>query len=116
VTASDFRFIVTEQMEAAGIAPGAILIEPAPRNTAPAILAGVLHIAATDPGALVLVAPSDHLIPDPQSFREAVAAGIPAARAGRIVCLTVLTHVGKDSKAHGSRNHFDGRASAELAD
>lgn len=85
VTGSDFRFIVTEQMEAAGVAPGAILIEPAPRNTAPAILAGVLHVAAADPDALILVAPSDHLIPDIGTFRAAVAAGVPAARAGSIV-------------------------------
>ena len=27
------------------------------------------------PGALVLVAPSDHLMPDPASFREAAAEG-----------------------------------------
>lgn len=85
VTGSDFRFIVTEQMAAVGVTPGAILIEPAARNTAPAILAAALHIAATDPAALILVAPSDHLIPDADAFRDAVAAGVPAARAGRIV-------------------------------
>ena len=85
VTGSDFRFIVTEQLETAGLHCGPILIEPAARNTAPAILAAVLHIAASDPEALVLVAPSDHLIPDPAAFRAAVAAGVPAARAGRIV-------------------------------
>lgn len=85
VTGGDFRFIVTEQMAAAGVTPGAILIEPAPRNTAPAILAGVLQVAAQDPEALILVAPSDHLIPDAAAFRAAVAAGVPAARAGRIV-------------------------------
>lgn len=35
VTGADFRFIVTEQLQAAGIDPGAILIEPEGRNTAP---------------------------------------------------------------------------------
>ena len=38
------------------------------------------------------------------------------ARAGRIVWLGVLTHVGKDGKAHGGRDHLDGGASAELAE
>lgn len=85
VTGSDFRFIVTEQMAALGVTPGAILIEPAARNTAPAILAAALHLAEADPEALILVAPSDHLIPDADAFRAAVAAGVPAARAGRIV-------------------------------
>ncbi len=89
VTGSDFRFIVTEQMEEAGIAPGAILIEPMARNTAPAILAATLHIAAADPQALILVAPSDHLIPDPDAFRAAVATAMPAARDGRIVTFGV---------------------------
>ena len=65
VTNSDFRFIVTEQLEAAGVVPGTILIEPSARNTAPAILAAVLHAAQADPDGLLLVAPSDHLVPDP---------------------------------------------------
>ncbi|MDH2328622.1 mannose-1-phosphate guanylyltransferase/mannose-6-phosphate isomerase [Cereibacter sp. SYSU M97828] len=85
VTGSDFRFIVTEQLAAVGIDPGAILIEPAPRNTAPAVLAAALHLAATDPAALILVAPSDHAVPDAAAFRTAVARGIPAAEAGQIV-------------------------------
>jgi mannose-1-phosphate guanylyltransferase/mannose-1-phosphate guanylyltransferase/mannose-6-phosphate isomerase len=85
ITASDFRFIVTEQLAGAGIDPGAILIEPAARNTAPAILAAALHLAAIDPGAVMLVAPSDHVLPDAAAFRTAVAAALPAALAGRIV-------------------------------
>lgn len=85
VTNADFRFLVMEQLEQAGLAPGAVLIEPTARNTAPAILAAALHAAATDPAALLLVAPSDHLVPDATAFRAAVATGAEAARAGRIV-------------------------------
>ncbi len=85
ITTSDFRFIVTEQLAEAGIDPGPILIEPAARNTAPAILAAVLHLAASDPGALVLVMPSDQVLPDAQGFRAAVSAGMAAAEAGQIV-------------------------------
>ncbi|MAY85955.1 MAG: mannose-1-phosphate guanylyltransferase/mannose-6-phosphate isomerase [Pseudooceanicola sp.] len=85
LTNSDFRFIVTEQIAAAGIDPGAILIEPAGRNTAPAILAAALYLEKTDPGALMLVAPSDHVVPDAEAFRAAVEAGAEAARAGRLV-------------------------------
>lgn len=93
VTGSDFRFIVTEQLLAAGIDPGAILIEPDARNTAPAVLAATLHIAAKDPEALILVAPSDHAIADPAAFRAAVARGIPAAQSGRIVTFGIApTH------------------------
>jgi mannose-1-phosphate guanylyltransferase/mannose-1-phosphate guanylyltransferase/mannose-6-phosphate isomerase len=85
ITNADFRFIVTEQLALAGVDPGAILIEPEARNTAPAILAAALHLAATEPDALMLVMPTDHAIPDLKAFRAAVAAGVPRASAGQIV-------------------------------
>lgn len=85
VTSSDFRFIVTEQLAAVEIAPAVTLIEPEGRNTAPAILAGALALASTDPDALILVAPADHVIPDAALFRDAVRAAVPVAEAGRIV-------------------------------
>ena len=85
VTASDFRFIVIEQLAALEIAPADILIEPSPKNTAAAICAAALALEARAPGALMLVAPSDHVIPDAARFREAVLAAAPAAMAGQIV-------------------------------
>lgn len=85
VTADAFRFIVTEQLDSAGIEAGAVLIEPAGRDTAPAVLAAALHLAATDPEGMMLVAPSDHVIPDTDQFNACVAAAIPAAQAGQLV-------------------------------
>jgi mannose-1-phosphate guanylyltransferase/mannose-1-phosphate guanylyltransferase/mannose-6-phosphate isomerase len=85
VTGSDFRFIVTEQLSSIGIDSGAILIEPDGRNTAPAVLSAALHLAKYDPDALMLVAPSDHVVPDAAAFREAIAAGVDIAGAGRLV-------------------------------
>lgn len=89
ITNSDFRFIVAEQLAAEGITPSAILIEPAARNTGPAILAAALHLAAVDPEAMLLVMPTDHSIPDVAAFRAAVAAGVPRAAAGKIVTFGV---------------------------
>jgi mannose-1-phosphate guanylyltransferase/mannose-6-phosphate isomerase len=85
VTGSEFRFIVRDQLAAVGVTPQAVLIEPDPRNTAPAVLAATLWLANKDPEALILVAPSDHLMPEPASFREAVAAAASAARDGAIL-------------------------------
>jgi len=85
LTNSDFRFIVTEQLAAAGIDPGAILIEPEGRNTAPAVLAAALWLERTDPDGLMLVAPSDHVVPDAPAFRAAVGAGRAVAEAGKLV-------------------------------
>ena len=83
VTGNEFRFIVTEQLAAAEIAARAVLIEPEGRNTAPAVLAGALSIS--DPDALILVAPSDHVIPNTVAFRAAVEAAVPSAEAGNLV-------------------------------
>jgi len=85
VTAAEYRFVVTEQLAGVEIGAAATLIEPEGRNTAPAILAAALELDARAPGALMLVAPSDHVIPDAAAFRAAVMAAVPAAEAGRLV-------------------------------
>ncbi|WP_404947943.1 mannose-1-phosphate guanylyltransferase/mannose-6-phosphate isomerase [Roseovarius sp. TE539] len=85
ITGADYRFIVTEQLAGIEIVAAATLIEPAGRNTAPAILAGALELQARAPGALMLVAPSNHVIPDADTFRATVQAAIPAAEAGQLV-------------------------------
>lgn len=85
VTNADFRFIVTEQLAATGIAAAAVLIEPAARSTAPAVLAAALWIARSDPAGVMLVAPSDHVIAEAAAFRACVAQALPRARAGDLV-------------------------------
>jgi mannose-1-phosphate guanylyltransferase/mannose-6-phosphate isomerase len=85
ITGEPFRFIVAEQLAAIEMGASATLIEPIGRNTAPAILAAALWLAATDPDAMMLVAPSDHVIPDCGAFRSAVQAAISRAQAGDLV-------------------------------
>ncbi len=89
VTADPFRFIVEEQLAEVGVQADAILIEPRPANTAPAILAAALHVAETDPHGLMLIAPSDHLIPDHERFRETICTAQSAAANGRIITFGV---------------------------
>ena len=43
MTNSDFRFVVVEQLQEIGIDPGALMIEPMGRNTAPAVLAAAFQ-------------------------------------------------------------------------
>lgn len=85
ITASDFRFIVTEQMLATGQDPEAILIEPEGKDTAPAVLAAAAYLATGRPDAVMLIAPSDHVITDHRAFRGKVADALEAALAGEIV-------------------------------
>ncbi|WP_187972755.1 mannose-1-phosphate guanylyltransferase/mannose-6-phosphate isomerase [Aquibium microcysteis] len=85
LTNADFRFIVTEQLAGAGLDPFAVIIEPEARNTAPAILAAALFVRERDPAGILLVSPSDHVIPDAAAFRAAVGRGLAAVAEGRIV-------------------------------
>ncbi len=89
VTNSDFRFIVTQQLSDIGVDPGPVLIEPAARNTAPALLAAALVAAQDNPEALILAAPSDHYIKDVAKFQESVLKGADAAADGQIVTFGV---------------------------
>jgi len=85
LTNSDFRFIVAEQLQAVGIDPGTILIEPEAKNTAPAILAASVFAIKNDPDAVLLVAPSDHVISDNDAFHEAVKVGLDQVTNGKLV-------------------------------
>ena len=64
ITGSDYRFVVSEQLSDIGIEDRTVLIEPDGRNTAPAVLSVALYVAQKDPKQLILIAPSDHVIPD----------------------------------------------------
>jgi mannose-1-phosphate guanylyltransferase/mannose-6-phosphate isomerase len=79
------RFLVKDECERAGVAPRAIILEPVGRNTAPAIAIAALHVAATDPAAVLVVMPSDHVIQDDARFRTEVARAADVASRGRIV-------------------------------
>lgn len=68
-----------------GVDPNTILIEPEGRNTAPAILAAALWWNKTDPDALMLLAPSDHVVPDTDAFQGVMQIGAKAARNGQLV-------------------------------
>jgi len=86
----EHRFLVAEQLRQLGVSPGAIVLEPVGRNTAPAAAVAALHAAGLSEEALILVLPADHAITDESTFAAAVTAGIPAARAGRLITFGIL--------------------------
>ena len=77
-----------EEMQ--GLEEARLLLEPHARNTAAAIvMAAAVVRDQYGPEALILVMPSDHLIGDGANFHDAVATGITAAKAGRLVTFGV---------------------------
>lgn len=73
---------VESQLAAIGASPSPLIVEPVARNTAAAIALAAL---ACDPGALMLVMPSDHVIADVDAFLAAVATGTALAGQGWLV-------------------------------
>jgi mannose-1-phosphate guanylyltransferase/mannose-1-phosphate guanylyltransferase/mannose-6-phosphate isomerase len=83
------RFLIAEQLRAADLVAGRIVLEPVGRNTAPALAVGALLAQADDSDALILSVHADAAIPDADTFRASIAAGLPAAEAGRLVLFGV---------------------------
>ena len=72
----DHRFIVVEQMRQIGLEPGAILLEPMGRNTAPAVaVVAALQATAHCDDPLLLVLAANHVIRYAVRFRQTVEAG-----------------------------------------
>ncbi len=81
------RFLVAEQLRQLQSKPQAIILEPAGRNTAPAIALAALQAA---PEALLLVLPADHVIRDVPAFQAAVRSAMPPAQAGKLVTFGIV--------------------------
>jgi len=84
-TAEDQRFFVVDQLEEVGAEPVAILLEPAPRNTAPAIAAAAFWALGRGEDDPLLVMPSDHLIENDAAFCAAIEAASAAALDGKML-------------------------------
>ncbi|MDA8107054.1 MAG: mannose-1-phosphate guanylyltransferase/mannose-6-phosphate isomerase [Betaproteobacteria bacterium] len=86
----EHRFMIAEQLREIGVEPGALLLEPVGRNTAPAVAVAAHAALRRDPGALLLVLPSDHVVRDPAAFGAAVRTAREAARQGALVTFGVV--------------------------
>jgi mannose-1-phosphate guanylyltransferase / mannose-6-phosphate isomerase len=85
----EHRFIIAEQLRDAERSVQALVLEPVGRNTAPAAACAALLLAREDPGALMLVLPSDHRIEKPDAFRAALGVAAEAARDGALVAFGI---------------------------
>ncbi|AMJ62680.1 mannose-1-phosphate guanylyltransferase/mannose-6-phosphate isomerase [Bosea sp. PAMC 26642] len=89
VTHADFRFLVASQMLQMGM-QGDMLLEPARRDSGPAIAAAAAFVQSRHPGASMMVLPSDHIVMETGAFEAAVTAGATAANDGRIVTFGMI--------------------------
>jgi mannose-1-phosphate guanylyltransferase len=85
-----------------------VLGEPVGRNTAPAIMLGARIVQARDPDAILLVAPSDHIIQDVDSFIQAIENSLRAAASGMIVTYRGLRQATVTSRPVRKRGRCSG--------
>ena len=116
LTNSDFRFIIGEQLQEIGIDPGPILIESEAKNTAAAILAASIFEYSKDENAVLLVAPSDHVISDTEYFHQTINVGLSHVENRKMVTFGIKpTH---PEIGYGylelSTDFFDGYGTSEL--
>jgi mannose-1-phosphate guanylyltransferase/mannose-6-phosphate isomerase len=89
ITNAAYRFMVLEQLNEIGLEAD-ILLEPARRDSGPAIATGAAFALTRDADAVVLALAADHVVRDPAAFVEACRKALSVANAGRIVTFGVL--------------------------
>jgi mannose-1-phosphate guanylyltransferase/mannose-6-phosphate isomerase len=85
VSNAEHRFLVAEQLRDIGAKSHTHILEPVGRNTAPAVAAAALCVAAADADGALLVLPADHLIKDIARFHAAAREAVALARLGKLV-------------------------------
>ncbi|WP_432697901.1 mannose-1-phosphate guanylyltransferase/mannose-6-phosphate isomerase [Marinobacterium sp. YM272] len=84
------RFLAAEQLRQIDQLNHNIILEPAGRNTAPAIALAAQTTLASDENAMLLVLAADHAITDEKAFRDAVNSATPLAEAGELVTFGIV--------------------------
>lgn len=84
------RFLVAEQLREIDHDAAAIILEPAGRNTAPALTLAALAAVKDGADPVLIAMPADHVIGDAETFRETVAAGLQLAEQGRVVTFGIV--------------------------
>ncbi len=84
------RFLVAEQFRLLDRSPASIMLEPAGRNTAPALTIAAMKAVQNNADAVLVVMPADHLIADEETFRRVVARGAALASEGSVVTFGIV--------------------------
>ncbi|MDH3394142.1 MAG: mannose-1-phosphate guanylyltransferase/mannose-6-phosphate isomerase, partial [Desulfobulbaceae bacterium] len=88
---TEHRFLVAEQLREVD-KNAAILLEPAGRNTAPAVAVAALEALTQEDDPVLLVLPADHLIDDEAVFGRVLVEGLTCAERGDLITFGITPH------------------------
>lgn len=86
----EHRFIAAEQLRQLGELNHNIILEPAGRNTAPAIALAAFTAVNQGQDPVMLVLAADHIMQQPEAFRKSVAKALPFAEQGKLVTFGIV--------------------------
>ncbi|WP_194091596.1 mannose-1-phosphate guanylyltransferase/mannose-6-phosphate isomerase [Vibrio hibernica] len=86
----EHRFLVAEQLRQQAVECSGIILEPAGRNTAPAIALAALQAIKTGDDPLLLVLAADHVIQDTSAFIDSVQKAVEPAQNGNLVTFGIV--------------------------
>ena len=109
------RFLVAEQLRQIGALQGNIVLEPAGRNTAPAVALAALQATASGADPLMLVLAADHMIQDTAAFQAAVLTALPMAEAGALVTFGIVAHRAETGYGYIKRGTAVGEGAFKVA-
>ncbi|HEB59231.1 MAG TPA: mannose-1-phosphate guanylyltransferase/mannose-6-phosphate isomerase [Gammaproteobacteria bacterium] len=108
----EHRFFVAEQLNNERYAGKHIILEPAGRNTAPAVTLAALQALSIEEDPLLIVMPADHVITNIESFHKSISVAVAAAEQGMLVTFGVRpTH---PNTGYGYIKAEGGRVPAEI--
>ena len=85
----EHRFLILDQLREVDAAAPTVLLEPAPRNTAPAMTLAALFALEHGEDPVLVVTPADQTVTDAAAFGVAVGSAVRAAASGAIVLLGI---------------------------
>ena len=109
------RFLVAEQLRQIGALQGNIVLEPAGRNTAPAVALAALQATAAGADPLMLVLAADHMIQDTAAFQAAVQTALPLAEAGALVTFGIVARRAETGYGYIKRGASAGEGAFKVA-
>jgi len=85
----EHRFLILDQLREVQCAPSALVLEPAGRNTAPAVTLAALQAIQGGVDPVLVVTPADQTVTNPDAFTEALERAAKEAAQGAVVILGI---------------------------